>query len=174
MLRKITGILLVIFVFLIQSCFGSVISIAEITPNLMIILVVSWGFLNGRKNGLLIGFFGGLIIDIFYGPEGIIGLTALIYMFVGLLNGMLHEIFYGEDIKFPIALVAVSDFIYNFIFYVIMFLLRNRLDIGFYMGRIIIPSVIYTTIVAIFVYKILFAICKKIDNIEKEKEGKHA
>ncbi len=174
MLRKITGIIFVMIFFLIQSCFNSVISIGEIAPNLMIILVFSWGFLNGRKSGVLIGFFGGLLVDIFYGPEGVIGFTALIYMFVGFLCGMLHEIFYGDDIKFPIALVVISDFAYNFIYYVIMFLLRNKLDLSFYMTRIIIPSVIYTTVVAIFLYKFIFFICRKIDEYEKKKEGKHA
>jgi len=145
-----------------------VISIGDITPNLLIILVFAWGFLNGRKNGLLMGFFCGLLVDVFYGPDGIIGMTALIYMFVGFFNGMLHEIFYGDDIKFPIVLVFVSDFTYNFIYYVFLFLLRNKLDILFYLQRIIVPEVIYTTIVSIFLYKILFEICRKIDIFEKK------
>jgi len=173
MLRVITGVIIAIFTFLIQTCFGKVFSIGEITPNLMIIFVFSWGFLNGKKHGLVMGFFCGLLVDLFFGYEGVVGFTALIYMYVGFLNGFLHEVFYGDDIKFPMVLVAISDFVYNFIYYIFMFLLRNKIDVKFYMGRIIIPELIYTTIVAIFVYKILFVLCRLLDKHEKKLEGKY-
>lgn len=173
MVRKISGIILAIIFFILQTCFGTVISLGDIKPNLLIILVFSWGFINGKKSGLYMGFFCGMLVDVFFGYEGILGFTALIYMYIGFVNGILHEVFYGEDIKFPLALVAISDFLYNFIYYSIIFLLRNKLDIVFYLKRIIIPEVIYTTIFTIIIYRFLFVLCKKFDNIEKKNEGKY-
>ena len=38
------------------------------------------------------------------------------------------------------------------------FLLRNRLDFGFYFTHIIVPEMIYTLAVGVFLYKILHVI----------------
>lgn len=40
-------------------------SIASIVPNLLLILTVSFGFMRGKKEGMFVGFFCGLLIDIF-------------------------------------------------------------------------------------------------------------
>ena len=49
---------------------------ANISPNLLIIAVSSFGFMRGRKEGMWVGFFCGLLIDIFFG--NLIGIYALI------------------------------------------------------------------------------------------------
>ena len=56
-----------------------------IVPNLLIVLTASFGFMRGEKNGLLIGFFSGLLVDIFFGS--VIGFYALVYMYIGYANG---------------------------------------------------------------------------------------
>lgn len=43
-------------------------------------LTVSFGFMRGKKEGMFVGFFCGLLIDIFYGS--MIGFYALIYMYM--------------------------------------------------------------------------------------------
>lgn len=170
MIRKIVGVIFAILAFLAQTCLSDMIDIGGIKPNLVIIIVISWGFINGKKSGIYMGFFCGMLIDLFYGINGTIGLNALIYMYLGYANGMLHEIFYGDDIKFPIFIIAVADFLYSFLYYILMFLLRRKLDVGFYIKRIIIPEVIYTTLVAVFVYYLLFVICKRINSHFKNNE----
>ena len=67
MKRKITVILIVIICFLLQTTLFQTLSIASISPNLLIIVTASFGFMRGKKEGLLTGFLGGLFIDVFYG-----------------------------------------------------------------------------------------------------------
>ena len=67
MRRKISVILIVVICFLLQSTLFSALSFASISPNLLIVVVSSFGFMRGRKEGLFIGFFCGLLLDIFGG-----------------------------------------------------------------------------------------------------------
>ena len=76
MLRKVVSAVLIIICFVLQcSVFGSL-AFAGIIPNLMIILTSSFGFMCGEREGLLIGFFCGLLYDIFFGS--FLGFYALL------------------------------------------------------------------------------------------------
>lgn len=162
--RKIVLGLLIVFTFILQSTVFKWLSIASISPNLLLILTVSFGFMCGKKTGLLVGFFSGLMIDMFYG--NLFGFNALVYMYIGFLNGFLYKVYYDEDIKVPLVLVAISDLGYGLIIYVLHFMLRGRLDLFGYMRHIIFPEMVYTVLITILLYRIFFKINKKLLTIE--------
>ena len=137
MRRKIVLAVLILVTFILQTTIFQTLSIASISPNLLLILTVSFGFMRGKREGLFVGFFCGLLIDIFYG--NMVGFYALLYMYIGFLNGFLYKVFYDEDIKVPMLLVGVSDIAYGLVVYGIQFLLRGRLDVFVYLYRIIFP-----------------------------------
>ena len=80
MIRTITMTLLILITFILQSTVFQSLSIASIAPNLLLILTVSFGFMRGKKEGILVGFFCVILIDIFYG--NLLGFYALIYMYI--------------------------------------------------------------------------------------------
>ena len=106
MIRKISVAILIIICFLLQSTVFRSLAFAGIVPNLLIILTASFGFMRGENEGLVIGFFSGLLCDIFFGD--ILGFYALILMYIGFLNGKFNRIFYPEDIKLPLALIIIK------------------------------------------------------------------
>lgn len=154
MKSKIILFFTIIVCFLMQCTVMHVISIGSITPNLLLILCVSMGLMRGRKSGLWIGFFSGLLIDLFYGS--LFGFYALIYMYVGFLSGYACRIYYDDDVKVPVCLVAGLDFLYNICVYGLQFLLRGRLGFLTYLSRIIIPEVFYTAFLTLLVYRIFY------------------
>ena len=79
MRRKLILAVLILLAFVLQGTVFQTLSIASIVPNLLLILTVSFGFMRGKKEGMFVGFFCGLLIDIFYGS--MIGFYALIYMY---------------------------------------------------------------------------------------------
>ncbi len=85
MRRKITVFLIIAVCYLLQSTVFQALSFASISPNLMIVVVSAFGFMRGKKEGLWIGFFTGLLLDVFTGS--ILGFYALLYMYVGYFNG---------------------------------------------------------------------------------------
>lgn len=170
MLNVFVSALFVIICFLLQSTVFNSLSFGGIIPNLMIVVTASYGFMRGRKSGLLVGFFSGLLMDIFFGD--ILGFYALIYMYIGYLNGIFRKMFYPEDIKLPIALIVGSDFLCNFVIYVLTFFLRGRFQFSYYFLNIIIPEMVYTIIVTCVLYPLLLLVESRLEWREKEGASK--
>lgn len=162
--------ILILTCFLLQSTVFQTLAFGGIVPNLLIVLVASFGFMRGEKAGLLIGFICGLLCDIFYGD--VIGFQALIMMYIGYLNGKFSGIFYPEDVKLPMALIILSDFSFGVVSYFLLFLMRGRLNFPFYLRTIIVPEVIYTTIVTLILYPIVLKINFALETREKNSAQK--
>ena len=147
MKRKIVIALMILLCFLLQSTVFQALAIGSISPNLMIILTASFGFM---------GFFCGLLEDIFYGR--LLGMHAIIYMYIGYGNGQFNRIFYGDDIKLPLSLISASELIYGLGTYMIMFVMRSRFAFFHYLTSIILPELLYTVIVTLFIYRLIYKI----------------
>ena len=147
MRRKITLAFLILAAFLLQTTVFQYFQIASVTPNLLLILTSAFGLMRGKKEGLMVGFFSGLMIDLFYGS--LFGFYALLYMYIGYLNGFFCKVFYDDDIKVHIVLVAASDLVYSLLMYVL-----------------------YTVVLSILLYRLLFIINRKLT--ENEMEGQQS
>ena len=170
MKRFIVSIILIIICFLLQTTFFKGLAFGGIVPNLLIIITSSFGFMRGEKTGLLIGFFCGLLSDIFFG--NVIGLNAMIYMYIGYANGKFHQIFFPDDIKLPLFLILASDLAYGFLYYVTLFLMRCRFQIGFYFLHIILPEAVYTILITLLLYPLVLKINKMLEESERRSERK--
>jgi rod shape-determining protein MreD len=144
------------------------IALANIVPNLIIILVAATAYMRGKTTGMLLGLFSGLLIDLIYGNY-IIGLYALIYMLLGYFIGFTNRYYSNDDYTLPIVIIGVSDLIYGFSYYIFEFLLRGRLNLLYYFRRIILPEIIYTVAVSVLLYKLLHMINNRLmRNLEEE------
>lgn len=170
MKKVIIVILSVITLFVLQGTLFRALDFGNTVPNLLIIITVSVSLMRGDKAGLLTGFFAGLLLDIFTGPT--IGIYALIYMYIGYANGGLSKIFFPEDIKLPLIMVVLSDFIYGVCVYTLLFLLRGKTDFSFYFKNVIIPEIIYTIIITLMLYPIILFVNKKLREEEIRKARK--
>lgn len=170
MKRGIVTALLIFLCFLLQCTVFRHLAFAGIVPNLLIVLTASFGFMRGERTGLLIGFFCGLLADIFFGST--IGFYALLYMYIGYMNGKFCTIFYPQDIKLPVALILGSDFMYGIISYVILFLLRGRFEFQYYFAHIILPEIVYTIAVTLFLYPLILWINTQLEKGEKRSAKK--
>jgi len=155
--------------FLLQSTLLSQFTIGGITPNLILIVTASVGLLLGRRYGMISGFVVGLVVDIFFGR--ILGIYALLYMLIGYLNGFFRKILFPGDFKLPLVLIVGSDIAFAHGCYIILFLFRGDFDYLFYLTGIILPEVIYTTIIAIFYFPFIKWVFDKIKkHAQKDEE----
>lgn len=164
MKRRIVIALIIIICFLLQSTVFQALTLGMISPNLLIIVTSSFGFMKGKKEGLCVGFFCGLLEDIFYGR--LLGMHAMMYMCIGYVNGCFNHIFYGDDIKLPIFLISASELSYGLGTYLIMFLMRSRFDFPYYLTRIILPELLYTLVMTLVLYRIIYYINLRLDGPE--------
>lgn len=166
MRRCITVGIIIVICFLCQSTIFHFIELAGVVPNLLLIVTMSFGLMRGRREGVLVGFFCGLLVDIFFGT--VMGPYAFIYMTLGYVNGFFHRIYYVEDVLLPMTMITINDFAYNIIVYIMFFMLRNRLDFASYFSKVILPEAFYTIIITLFFYKLLVRINLR---LKKAKEA---
>lgn len=161
--------LLIVICFVLQSALFPFIEVAGISPNLLLILTVSFGLMRGRKEGMLVGFFCGFLYDLYFGFA--IGPFMLVYMLIGYCNGFFHRLYLVEDVLLPIIIITLDDFVFNFITYIVFFVLRNRLSFGLYMTDIILPEMIYTAILTMIVFKLFVFVNRRLKRAEKGSEA---
>lgn len=151
MLRVIVLGIFIVINFTLQSTIFGFHDINSITPNLLLILTMSFGLMRGRREGMLVGFFSGFLVDSFF--SSVLGPYMLLYMIIGYINGFFHRNYIVEDVLLPLIIIIIDDIIFNFIVYIFSFLLKNRLELGLFFTRIIIPEMLTTALLTIIIYK---------------------
>ena len=147
MFRKLLMMVTILFCFILQSTVFPSMSMGSVVPNIFIIIASTYGFMRDETEGLLAGFFCGILCDVFYG--NILGFYALLYMMIGFINGKFSRIFYPEDIKLPMALITLSELSFSTVCYILLFLLNGRFNVLWYFMHLILPELIYTILVTL-------------------------
>lgn len=166
MKRCITIGIIIIICFLCQTTVFHFLELSGVVPNLLLIVTMSFGLMRGRREGLLVGFFSGILVDIFFG--NVMGPYAFIYMTFGYINGFFHRIYYVEDVLLPMIMITLNDFFYNITIYIVFFMLQNKLNFMDYLSNVILPEMMYTIIITLFFYKLLVRINLR---LKKAKEA---
>ncbi len=107
----------------IQVSFIWLIAISKynITPDLVIIIVIYLGYTRGHIAGMIAGFVSGLILDILSGS--FIGLSALSYSLAGFISGYFNRQLTGESKRQSpvIGIIFMCTMISNTVFFLIYF-----------------------------------------------------
>ena len=141
--RFITTAVILLAAYLLQSTVFSHLELAGIKPNLLLIVTAAFGFMRGPKEGMWIGLAAGLLLDVQCG-----------------------------DIILPLFLIRLSEFLYGIVIYFLMFLLKSDFKFPYYLGRIIVPELIYTIMVTLIVYPLILWVNHKLEAEEKRSASK--
>ena len=156
MKRFFIDLALILVFFVLQTTVFPMLKISSIIPNILIILVSCSGFMQGDREGMFVGFACGFLLDIC--SFDIFGFYTILYMLIGYLNGLLHNFFYLKDLKIPAIMIISSDLVCCLFTYFFLFLLRSRFEFGFYFLNIILPEVVYTLLISVIIYPLLWVI----------------
>lgn len=170
MKRKIFIFLIILICFLLQSTIFPSLLFASVGPNLLIIVASSFGFMRGKKEGMLVGFVCGLFIDLFWGTT--LGFNMLLFTMAGYLNGSFQRLFYDEDIKLPLVLIGVSELFYGLITCFCLYVLQGDFAFSSYLVHIIVPELVYTILATLVLYQIILHINKKLEAEEQRSASK--
>ena len=146
--RKVVSIFIIFIAFLLQTTLCQSMALANVVPNLLLVVTICYGYLRGRTSGILIGFFCGLLLDMVYGS--VIGLYAFVFMTIGFVIGFCQKIYFTDSLILPSILIVAGDFLYGIYYFVTEFLMRGRIHFGFYFLHVILPEMIYTALVGIY------------------------
>ena len=170
MKRKVITFFIILISFLLQSTLFVKLKFGAVSPNLMLVVTSSFGFMRGRKSGMAVGAISGLLVDIFWGQ--LLGFHTLLYTVIGYLNGSFERLFYDEDVKLPIVLISASEFLYGICIYVFVYMLQGDFAFGTYLFSIIIPELVYTILVTLILYQVILHINRKLESEEHRSASK--
>ena len=170
MKRIVITFFIILISFLLQSTLFVKLKFGAVSPNLMLVVTSSFGFMRGRKSGIAVGAISGLLVDIFWGQ--LLGFHTLLYTVIGYLNGSFERLFYDEDIKLPIVLISASEFLYGICIYVFVYMLQGDFAFGTYLFSIIIPELVYTILVTLILYQVILHINRKLESEEQRSASK--
>lgn len=170
MKRKGVTFIIILICFLLQASVFSHLTLASVRPNLLLIVVTSYSFMRGKREGMCVGFACGFFADLFWGP--ILGFHMFVFTLIGFICGSFRSFFYYDDLKLPLLFVTISELFYGTFTYFFVFLLRGDFSFLYYLGTIILPETIYTVIVTLGLYQVILVINRKLEAEEQRSASK--
>ena len=168
MKRILINLGLMVLAFTIQTCIFPLIPFFSASPNLLLIMTFSMGFIYGKNAGMLYGLFAGILLDLFGG--GSFGFYSLLFIYIGYLNGIFSRYYYEDYITLPMVLAIANELAYNLYIYIFQFLIRKRLNFLYYLKNIIIPEIIFTVVTTLLIYRLFLFISRKLEEMEQRRD----
>ncbi len=134
----------------LQATTFNYLAVAGVKPDLLLIIVVLYGLLYGKKAGGL-GFTYGLVEDLFVGR--FIGFNAITKGLMGLLIGFLEPKLFKDHILVPVIVLLVGTFVFGVLSYLIGFIvgMYSFSEYEAYL-RVVMLQSIYNACLAPFLY----------------------
>jgi rod shape-determining protein MreD len=119
-------------------------------PDFALIAVVCVALIKGAETGAVFGFLAGMITAIALMEP--LGVAAFVFVLIGYFAGR-----YAETADLPAGLaplltVFAATLVANVLFAMAQFLLAREVPLGFFLGRVLFPSLVFNTLLAAPVY----------------------
>jgi rod shape-determining protein MreD len=119
-------------------------------PDFALITVVSVALIRGPETGAVFGFLTGMLTAIALMEP--FGLSAFVFVLVGYFAGRYAETADLPASFAPLLTVFVATLVANVLFAMAQFLLAREVPLGFFLGRVLFPSLVFNTLLAAPVY----------------------
>ncbi|MGH2736818.1 MAG: rod shape-determining protein MreD [Actinomycetota bacterium] len=138
----------------LQSTLLARATILGVIPQLVLVLVVVLAFLDGERVGTVMGFVGGLLIDLLL-PQAIVGLTALLYTMIGYGVGLIRYLAPPDSVWTPVFTVAGATAVAEFGYAGLAIIMGQRWVSITETAEIAGLVVLYNTLLTPFVYPLV-------------------
>ena len=145
-------LLILIVLIVVQSTLAPLMKVKGIVPDWLLIFLVYWSGRHSRTQGVVVGFFGGLLQDFVVG--GVVGVLALSKSVACYLSSSLSSRRYERNLLLMGAMLFTAAFVHQLIFCVFIY---HGAAAGFLplFLRYGIPSAFYTVFCGVFSYGVI-------------------
>ncbi|MCL2881644.1 MAG: rod shape-determining protein MreD [Coriobacteriia bacterium] len=151
--KVLTAIAALLVAFLLQVAVGPYIAIMSVRPNFLLIVTIIMALVNGPVEGVFVGFAAGILLDLL--GTGPFGPAALVMCVVGYLAGVLHERIFAQGWLLPVLVLAASSLLNEILYLIAQISLGQRMSFFSALLTKAIPTVLYTTLVAVIVFPVV-------------------
>jgi len=135
---------------LLQTALAPHLRLVGAYPDFALIVVVCVALVKGSQTGAVFGFLTGLISAIALMEP--FGLSAFVFVLIGYLAGRYAETADLSASFAPLLSVFVATFVANVLLAMAQFLLAREVPLGFFFGRVLLPSIVLNTLLAAPIY----------------------
>lgn len=135
---------------LLQAGLAPYLTIGGVTPNFLLLVVVTLALTSGPTAGTSAGFAAGLLFDLL--GTGPVGPMALVLAVTGFLAGMLHEQMFAEGWLLPLTVLFFAAFAAELAYGLMLMLLGTDMSFGRALITKMLPGAVYNTALALLVY----------------------
>lgn len=154
-MKKILTLIILIFIFtVIDNAVMPFFAVYGYYPSLLFIFALSYGMINDRWSALGIGVATGALQDIFF--LNIFGVNTLVNMILCILAGEIGRNLFKEKRLMPVLSICGLILLKGILIFIILHMLH--IQVGIYNSVFV---AIYSFVIAIFMYKYIFNLCKK-------------
>jgi rod shape-determining protein MreD len=138
---------------LLQTTVAPNIRILGANPDFALIIVVCVALLKGSEIGAVFGFLTGTLVAVALMEP--LGLSAFVFVLVGFFAGRYAETADLSAGYAPLVSAFAATFVANVLLATAQFLLERQVPLGFFLGRVLLPSLILNTLLAAPVYLVV-------------------
>lgn len=158
-------VILTILIFALEVLDNSMVpffSVYGYYPSLLFLFVISYSIINDRWSALKVGLISGALQDLFF-INGF-GVNMLVNMLLCVLAGEIGRNLFKEKKLIPILTILGLTFLKGILVYIILYFIGIKVML--YSSVFV---AIYSFVLAIFVYKPIYKLCRKPYMIKKWK-----
>jgi rod shape-determining protein MreD len=147
---------LVFVVALLQVVIVSSLVVAGGAPDLLLVVVVALGLLRGSTRGAVLGFAGGIVVDLV--TLGTLGVTSLILTLAGFWAGRYGETTGRDRRVAPVLAVGTITVLAGAFGYVLFYLLDADVAAGHALVTALAPAFVLNVVLALPVHALVRAV----------------
>jgi rod shape-determining protein MreD len=127
--------------------------------ELPLLLVATWGLLQGPREGFIWGFIAGIALDVLSGAP--FGAATLSLMAVGLLSGLGKNSVFTAHFVFPMAVAFLATIVYDIVFMLIVWISGYSTAWLDSLFRIILPTALLNALLMPLIYGVMRLVHKR-------------
>jgi rod shape-determining protein MreD len=150
MRRLLPAAVAILVAALLQVGIAPYMTIGGVTPNFLLLVVVTLALTTGPNEGATAGFVAGLLFDLI--GTGPVGPMALVLAATGYFAGLLHEQMFAEGWLLPITVLAIAAISAEVAYGLLLMLLGEGGSFWQSFFTKMLPAAVYNTALALLVY----------------------
>lgn len=144
---------------ILQSSLITRIQVLGVSPDLMLLFIVSWALLEGTHEGLFASLVGGLALDALSGAP--FGLSVLSLAAVSYLASVGAKNVFRTAILLPYVAIALATLIYNSIFLGLLRIMGRTVLWWPTLWRVVLPNILVNAVCMPLVYNLVLWIHRR-------------
>ena len=148
---------IIVVTLMIELLIANILNFEAVKPDLMLIVVICFSFITGSEDGIIAGFTGGLLKDIF--SVHLLGINALVKTVIGYIAGIMREKIFYQHLLW---IVAIFTFIFTILNNLIIYFLINALQPNYDFAVILKDFILIQAIINSILAPLIFIGIRKI------------